>query len=277
MKRWFWLLPLWCCLNVVCALTLEITQGVVGAAPIAVADFYNSSGSEVDEASKIGEIIRNNLRNTGRFAPLETGELPNSAPRIGAVDVLDWLHLGVEDIVVGQVEAIGHDRYNVSFELLEVYQSKSVDKSNILLHQTFRNISGERLRALAHHISDLIFERLTGIRGAFSTRIAYVVRAEKRGHPEYHLDIADADGHNAKTLFVSPEPVMSPAWSKDGKRLAFVSFENFRAEVYIVDTVTGHRKRVSHSKGINGAPAWSPDGRQLALVLSKYGSPHYIY
>lgn len=274
MRRWLGWLLLWGFWGMVHALTLEITQGIVGAAPIAVADFYTTAGSDGDNQSIMGDIIRNNLRNTGRFAPLNVSELPSSAPRVGSVDVLDWLQLGVEDIVIGQVERVGSDRYKVTFELLEIYESKSIDKSNRLLHQSFDNVSGERLRALAHHMSDLIFERLTGIRGAFSTRIAYVTRIEKQGRPEYHMDVSDADGYNAKTLFTSPEPVMSPAWSKDGRRLAFVSFENFRAEVYIVDTVTGERKRVSHSKGINGAPAWSPDGRQLALVLSKDGSPH---
>lgn len=273
MKRWLWILPLWCFLQVATALTLEITQGIVGAAPIAIADFHVPGGAGTPEV-KLGEIVRNNLRNTGRFAPLGVSELPVETPRVGTIDILDWLHLGVEDIVVGQVEAVGHDRYNVTFELLEVYESKSHNKSNVLLKQSFNNVSGERLRPLAHHISDMIFERLTGIRGAFSTRIAYVLRSEAKGRPVYHLDVSDADGYNAKTLFVSPEPVMSPAWSKDGRRLAFVSFENFRAEVYIVDTVTGRRERVSHSNGINGAPAWSPDGRQLALVLSKDGSPH---
>ncbi len=273
MTRWLGALCLFW-INVGGAFTLEITQGMQSATPIAVAEFHSAQALPED----MGEIIRHNLRNSGRFSPIEVGALPERSPRVGTVDVLPWLHLGAEDIVVGQIERTGTDQYRIEFELLDVYEPPNAEpdvppKNHVLLRQRFDNIPATRLRALSHHISDLIFERLTGIRGAFATRIAYILVSERNQKPFFRLEVADADGHNAKTLFTSPEPVMSPAWSPDGRHLAFVSFEHFRAEVYVVDTVTGRRDRVSHARGINGAPAFSPDGSQLALVLSKEGSP----
>lgn len=257
------------------ALTLEITQGVNSASPIAVSDFYVSSRQVDSVPEDIGAVIRNDLRNSGRFAPLAVEELPVQSSKVGTLDILEWLNLGADAVVVGQVEKTGRDSYAVEFELMDMLEPRvQGQKSNVLLKQRFEHISGARLRPLAHHISDLIFERLTGIKGAFSTRIAYVlVSGEDRSKPIYRLEVADADGYNAKALFTSPEPVMSPSWSPDGRRLAFVSFENFRSEVYLIDVATGTRQRVSHARGINGAPAWSPDGKKLAIVLSKEGTP----
>ena len=265
---------LWCWAVTVSGLTLEITQGVVGAAPIAVSEFYAPPSLQHTLPEDLGEIIRNDLKSSGRFAPLEVNELPVQNSKVGQLDILEWLNLGTDAIVVGQVEKTGRDTYTVDFELMDMLEPKVPGhKANVLLKHKFEHISGARLRALAHHISDLVFERLTGIKGAFSTRIAYVLVVGEGGKPRYRLEVADADGHNAKTLFTSPEPVMSPAWAPDGKRLAFVSFEHFRSEVYIIDLATGSRQRVSHAQGINGAPAWSPDGKKLAIVLSKEGTP----
>lgn len=146
-------------------------------------------------------------------------------------------------------------------------------RDHILLDQTFV-VNASEFRRLAHKISDLVYEKLTGIKGVFSTKIAYViVTRDGPGRAEYRLELADADGANAKTLLNSSEPLLSPAWSPDGRQLAYVSFENKRSEVYIQDIASGHREVVANHKGINSAPAWSPDGRQLALSLSKDGNP----
>ena len=131
-----------------------------------------------------------------------------------------------------------------------------------------------QLRSLAHYISDDVYQKLTGVRGLFSTRIAYIsVQWQKNRTASYRLEVADADGFNAKPLLISPEPVMSPSWSPDGRQIAYVSFEKQRAEIYISDLTTGQRRLVSKFPGINGAPAWSPDGTKMALVLSKENVP----
>jgi TolB protein len=130
--------------------------------------------------------------------------------------------------------------------------------------------SGNDLRRTAHHISDLIFEKLTGKKGAFSGRIAYITSS---GNDSHQLQVADADGFNPQTIASSPEPLMSPSWSPDGRKLAYVSFERKSAAIYIQTLATGQRERVAEFRGINGAPAWSPDGTRLALTLSKDGSP----
>ena len=129
------------------------------------------------------------------------------------------------------------------------------------------------LRKAGHQISDAIYEKLIGKRGAFDTRVAYITTQQKGQDKRYTLRVADSDGHNEKTIFESASPLMSPAWSPDGKRLAYVSFEGRRAGVYIQEVVTGQRERISARPGINGAPAWSPDGKKLALTLSEPGNP----
>ena len=138
---------------------------------------------------------------------------------------------------------------------------------------TQRLVTSERgLRATAHRISDLIFERLTGIPGAFSTRIAYVSVDGRPPSQRYRLMVADADGYGPRIVTESSEPIMSPAWSPDGQSLAYVSFEGKASAIYVQRLATGERRRVSARSGINGAPAWSPDGRKLALTLSRDGN-----
>ncbi len=272
------LLGLCCLTTAVWGLTLEITQGRVEATPIAVANFNAMNVRDLPE--DIGGIIRNDLTISGRFSPLSVAELPTESPKVGSIDLLEWLSLGADNIVVGQITSSGADRYTVEVELLDVYapdKAAGTGGNTVVWRQKFDHVPGGRLRSLAHHISDVIFERLTGIRGAFSTRIAYVlVTGEAEGRPAravHRIEVADMDGHRPRTLFTSPEPIMSPAWSPDGRFLAFVSFEHFRAEVYVMEVATGVRRLVSHARGINGAPAWSPDGQKMALVLSKEGTP----
>ncbi|OGT69114.1 MAG: Tol-Pal system beta propeller repeat protein TolB, partial [Gammaproteobacteria bacterium RIFCSPHIGHO2_12_FULL_45_9] len=135
-------------------------------------------------------------------------------------------------------------------------------------------VKSSGLRNLAHHISDRIYQELTGVRGVFSTKIAYVlVQRPQDQSPKYTLEVSDVDGFNPQALLVSDEPIMSPAWSPDGRQLAYVTFENHRAAIYSQDVFTGQRRLLSRAPGINGAPAFSPDGKQLALVLTKTGNP----
>jgi TolB protein len=238
-------------------LRLDITQGVRDAVPIAVVPF---GGQAEGAATDVAAVIANDLRMSGRFAPLERRDMV-ARPTTGAeIRYEDWRLLKSDFIVVGRVEPDG-----VSFELHNVRTGAS------LLAQRLPS-SEKGLRATAHRISDLVFERLTGIPGAFSTRIAYVAVDGKPPAQRYRLLVADADGYNPRTVLESREPIMSPAWSPDGQNLAYVSFEGKASAIYVQRLATGERRRVSARAGINGAPAWSPDGRKLALTLSRDGN-----
>jgi len=238
-------------------LRLDITQGVRDAVPIAVVPL---GGQAEGAATDVAAVVANDLRMSGRFAPLERRDMV-ARPTAGAeIRYEDWRLLKSDFIVVGRVEPDG-----VSFELHNVRTGAS------LLAQRLPS-SEKGLRATAHRIADLVFERLTGIRGAFSTRIAYVAVDGKPPAQRYRLLVSDADGYNPRTVLESREPIMSPAWSPDGQNLAYVSFEGKASAIYVQRLATGERRRVSARAGINGAPAWSPDGRKLALTLSRDGN-----
>jgi len=239
-------------------LRLDITQGVRDAVPIAVVPF---GGQAEGTATDVAAVVANDLLLSGRFKPLERRDMVTRPTTGAAIRFEDWRLLRSDFIVVGRVEpdAAG---LAVTFELFNVQTGQP------LLSQ--RLPSTERgLRATAHRIADLVFERLTGIPGAFSTRIAYVTVDGRPPKQRFRLVVADADGFGPRTITESSEPLMSPAWSPDGQSLAYVSFEGKASAVYVQRLATGERRRVSARLGINGAPAWSPDGRKLALTLSR--------
>ncbi len=242
-------------------LRLDITQGVRDAVPIAIVPF---GGQAEGGASDVAAVIANDLRMSGRFAPLERRDMVTRPTSGAEIRFEDWRLLKSDFIVVGRVEPDG-ERLAVTFELHNVRTGAS------LLGQRLTS-SEKGLRATGHRIADLVFERLTGIPGAFSTRIAYVAVDGKPPAQRYRLIVADADGFNPRTVLESREPIMSPAWSPDGQDLAYVSFEGKASAVYVQRLGTGERSRVSARAGINGAPAWSPDGRRLALTLSRDGN-----
>ncbi|HET9695175.1 MAG TPA: Tol-Pal system beta propeller repeat protein TolB [Steroidobacteraceae bacterium] len=242
-------------------LRLDITQGVRDAVPIAVVPF---GGQAEGGPGDVAAVIANDLQLSGRFKPLERRDMVTRPTTGAAIRFEDWRLLRSDFIVVGRVEpdAAG---LGVVFELYNVQSGQP------LLSQ--RLPTSERgLRATAHRIADLVFERLTGIPGAFSTRIAYVTVEGRPPQQRYRLVVADADGHAPRTVTESSEPLMSPAWSPDGQSLAYVSFEGKASAVYVQQLASGERRRVSARRGINGAPAWSPDGRKLALTLSRDGN-----
>jgi TolB protein len=247
------------------ALTIEITQGMEGALPVAIVPF-DWEGPLPDAPVDMAGVITADLYRSGRFAPLPEKDFLARPHEGSHINFTNWRILGVDNLVVGRLRTVGDD-YVVQFQLFDVFRTTQVTGYSIRTNQ-------QNLRHTAHQISDIIYEALIGEPGAFATRIAYVTETRNAsGKRRYSLQVADADGFNPQPVLNSTQPLMSPSWSPDGKKLAYVSFENGRPHIFIQNVRTGSRQLVSSHKGLNGAPAWSPDGRRLAIVLSKDGSP----
>jgi TolB protein len=251
-------------------LTIEITEGVQGALPIAVAPFIWQGKDAPPE--DIAAVINADLQRSGRFKTLSREDMLARPTSVDAVEFKDWRALGIENLVIGQVQANGAGGYQIQFQLLDVIRGEQLTGYTI-------PTTAPNLRTTAHRIADLIYEKLLGVPGAFATRVAYITSTRQADDEmSIKLNIADADGYNSETIVNSTEPLMSPAWSPDGQNIAYVSFEGGQSAIYIQGVYTGTRKKVTSYKGINGAPAWSPDGRKLALTLSKGGNPDiYVY
>ena len=247
-------------------LNIIIDKGVENSIPIAVIPF-GWSGTPGSQPIDLDVTIGNDLSRSGRFAPMKARDMPQQPAAFQAINFKDWRLLGMDNIVIGNLKAKDDGNYEVEFRLIDVYQAKQIAGFRIPATRT-------QLRRTAHRISDIIFEKLTGIPGAFDTRIAYItVKELANGKKQHSLQIADADGFRPQVLLKSNEPLMSPSWSPDGKKLAYVSFEGRSSSIYVQDIITGRREQVAAHSGINSAPAWSPDGSRLALTLSKDGNP----
>lgn len=260
-------------------LNIELTQGMQGAIPIAVVPF-NGQPADMAEPNNVAGVVTHDLQNSGRFKLMSAGQMQQTPANASGVEFSYWQKQNINDMVVGKVTTVGGNRYRVDFQLLNVYGNAASQKSSgpawqnaVILDKTF-TVNSDQLRSLAHHISDLVYQALTGDRGVFSTRIAYVLmqRTGASG-AQYVLEVSDMDGYNPKPLLRSNQPIMSPAWSPDGRKLAYVSFESGRPAIYIQDVASGARQMVSDYQGLNSAPAWSPDGTRLALVLTRTGYP----
>jgi len=241
------------------ALDIVITDGIKRR-PIAIVPFGwegNTSAMPVD----VAEIISNDLNRSGRFAPLPLEDMLQK-PTTGAdVDFDDWMLVGVEAVVVGRVMKTGDNAYSVQFQLFDVNGQRQLVGYRM-------PASRGTMRRVAHRLADMIYEELTGIAGVFDTKVTYVTAEERANGRLYSLVVADQDGFNENKVMESNDPIMSPAWSPDSRRIAYVSFEGNRSSIFIQTLRTGSRIRVSSRAGVNGAPAFSPDGRKLVVTLS---------
>lgn len=247
-------------------LSMELTQGTQSAIPVAIVPFANP-----DAPLQISDVITHDLEMSGRFKVYGRKELTEFPTSASEVKQHYFKKLGTEYIALGTVSSQGNGMYRVKLQLLDLLKSK--EEQSVILDKTL-TVPVTTLRSAAHHLSDLIYQQLTGKKGVFSTKLAYVLVQRNARNARYILEVSDHDGYDPRPLLISYEPIMSPAWSPDGRKLAYVSFEDKRAGIYIQDVQSGKRHLLSAFPGINGAPAWSPDGRKLAVVLSKSGSPN---
>ncbi len=239
-------------------ITIEITGGGVKRVPVAVVPFGWEGQGEAP--MDIARIISDDLYRSGRFEPKAESDMLQK-PTAGAdVDFGDWTILGVEAVVVGKVIQTGDNAYSVQFQLFDPFQ-----RTQLVGYRM--PASRGNMRRVAHRAADMIYEKLTGIKGVFATQVAFVTALKQASGTRYRLVVADYDGESEHVIMESPDPIMSPAWSPDSRRLAYVSFEGSKSSIYVQQLRTGSRIKVSSEPGINGAPSFSPDGKQLVMTL----------
>jgi TolB protein len=248
-------------------LVLEITSGVTDPIPIAIVPFTRVPA---DGGVDVSEVVQRDLAGSGRFKVMPRTQMTSTPTRGQDVVAAEWKAGGNDYVVVGRVSGAGDGQLAVDFELINTLTGQQ------LATQRFTGTPAA-LRNAAHRVSDVVYEKILGIRGAFATRIAYVSVDGQPPTQRYQLVIADADGENPRIVLESRFPLMSPSWSSDGQWLAYVSFEGRRSSVYVQRVRSGERSRVSARAGINGAPSFSPDGKKLALTLGGTGGNPDIY
>ena len=243
---------------------IEILGGKASQIPIAVMPFKSFGAQKA--IGKINSVIKSDLSRSGLFYALDTRGVVAAPNSDKEVNFSQWKSLEAQFLIIGRIDFLKKEKVKVSWSLIDVYKKQTV-------------LSGEyvgkekQIRAIGHKVSDKVYERLTGSKGVFHTKIAFV---EKYNNQKYKLNIADYDGYNITSLLDSKMPIISPKWSPDGKKIAYVSFEKEKPVIYIQEIATGKRKLLANFKGNNSAPAWSPDGKRLAIVLT-YSTNSQIY
>ena len=246
-------------------LEIDIVGGNASALPVTVVPMPYQ-GSVGAPATDVAAVVRADLDRSGQFRTLPEAQVVERPTRGAEVQYPTWRALKQDYLVVGRVLDAGAGAYRVEYELFDVAKGERM----LGLAMTARSSA---MRDVAHQMADAIYEKITGVRGAFWTRIAYVTASGRGDAMRYALMVADSDGYNPQTIVRSAEPLLSPSWSPDGNRLAYVSFERGNSAIYIQNIATGARELVASFRGINSAPAFSPDGRRLALTLSRSGNP----
>ncbi len=250
-------------LNARAELVIEITEGMDNPTPIAVAPFaWRGAGAPPED---IAAVIDGDLSRSGQFAPVDRADMLSRPSTEGEVFYRDWRAISAQYLLIGRVAA--DSQLRIEYDLFDVNR-----QSKVLSGVESGPVSEARM--LAHRISDKVYEKLTGIRGAFATRLLYVsVTRNPGGKDYYRLTLADSDGARPIVLLESREPILAPTWSPNGKEIAYVSFETSRPAIFRQNLATGQREQLTNFKGLNSSPAWSPDGNTMAMVLSKDGSP----
>ncbi|MGC8119159.1 Tol-Pal system beta propeller repeat protein TolB [Marinobacter sp. VGCF2001] len=243
-------------------LLIRITEGAGSAIPIAVVPFAESGS--LPAGDKVSRIIQADLTMSGEFRPLPPSKMLSLPSERSEVYFRDWRLLGQRYVLVGQLSRNG-DRVQARYELFDVNQEKRI------LGETAA-VPANNMRSLGHHISDRVYEAVTGAPGVFSTKLAFITVVGEGDQTRYRLQVSDVDGKRAKIRLESREPILSPAWSPDGSKLAYVSFETGKPVIFVHELATGERQKVADFRGLNSAPAWSEDGRSLLMTLSRDGN-----
>jgi TolB protein len=245
-------------------LTIEITQGRDDPTAIAIVPFgWKGAGLPSED---VAAIIEADLQRTGQFNAVDRKDMLGTPQDKSEVYFRDWRALSVDYLLVGKLQPTA-EGVVAQYQLFDVYTQS-------LVYEGRSSGQADKLRTIAHKVSDAVYEKLTGIRGAFNTRLLYVSAIAKgeQGHT-FRLLVSDVDGANEQVVFKSDQPIVTPSWAPDGETIAYVSFETTRPAIFMHNIRTNQRTQLTNFQGLNGAPAWSPDGKQLAMVLSKDGSP----
>lgn len=250
-----------CAVSAQAELVIEVTQGKQSAIPVAVVPMSWGGDGVVPE--DITGVIDKDLSSSGYFRTLDKANMISMPSDLEQINYTEWRNLKQDFVVIGRINQDGAG-YSVEFHVVDVHRELEVLKHRV-------KGKASQLRDISHYISDYIFERLTGIRGVFSTKLIYVTTNRERSR--FNLNYADADGAREQLIFTSDDPIISPAWAPDGNKVAYVSFESGRSAIYFQELATGSRERVVSMKGSTSAPSFSPDGKKLAFVHSELGNP----
>lgn len=243
-------------------LLIRVTEGADSAIPVSVVPF--AENGSMPAGDKVSSVVQADLAMSGEFRPLAPEKMLSLPSARADVYFRDWRLLGQRYVLVGELTRNG-DRVQARYELFDVNREERI------LGETAA-APASNMRSLAHHISDKVYEAITGVQGAFSTKLAYVTLEITNGKRRYRLQVSDIDGKRASVRLESKEPILSPAWSPDGTKLAYVSFETDKPVIFVHELSSGKRIKLADFPGLNSAPAWSPDGQSLLMTLSKDGN-----